>query len=108
MLQSNITTVKTAEIIICIVKQPLKSNILQKEILNYLLKLSKSSLSDEERNQVDLLFNTVNDIERIGDHAENLAELAQSSIANDVTFSDKNKQKDVVKIQHLFTLSISS
>ena len=26
-------------------------NILQKEILNYLLKLSKSSLSDEERNQ---------------------------------------------------------
>ena len=68
-------------------------NELQKSILNYLLKLSKAPLNEESREVIDSLFNTVNDIERIGDHAENLAELAQSSIANDVTFSDNGKSE---------------
>ncbi|MPM91273.1 hypothetical protein SDC9_138401 [bioreactor metagenome] len=62
-------------------------NILQKEILNYLLKLSKSSVNDEERNKVDLLFNTVNDIERVSDHAENISELSRIAIEKDLEFS---------------------
>lgn len=63
-------------------------NELQKAILNYLLKLSKAPLNEESREVIDSLFNTVNDIERIGDHAENLAELAKDSINNDVVFSE--------------------
>ena len=63
-------------------------NLLQKEILNYLLKLSKSPLHDEERNKVDLLFNTVNDIERVSDHAENISELSRLAIEKDLQFSD--------------------
>ena len=63
-------------------------NLLQKEILNYLLKLSKSPLNDEERNKVDLLFNTVNDIERVSDHAENISELSRLAIEKDLQFSD--------------------
>lgn len=63
-------------------------NMLQKEILNYLLKLSKSPLNDEERNKVDLLFNTVNDIERVSDHAENISELSRLAIEKDLQFSD--------------------
>ena len=47
-------------------------NELQKLILNYLLKLSKASLDEESRETVDNLFNTVNYIERIGDHAVNI------------------------------------
>lgn len=66
-------------------------NELQKSILNYLLKLSKASLNDDSREAVDGLFNTVNDIERIGDHAENIAELAQSSIESQQGFSDEGK-----------------
>ncbi|GIM30855.1 Na/Pi cotransporter family protein [Paraclostridium bifermentans] len=62
-------------------------NILQKSILNYLLKLSKTSLNDNSRESVDLLFNTVNDIERVGDHAENIAELATTVIDNDLSLS---------------------
>ncbi|MGL4912410.1 MAG: Na/Pi cotransporter family protein [Romboutsia sp.] len=62
-------------------------NILQKTILNYLLKLSKVSLNNESRESVDALFNTVNDIERIGDHAENIAELAEIVIEKDLTLS---------------------
>lgn len=64
-------------------------NVLQKEILNYLLQLSKSPLSDEERSKVDLLFNTVNDIERVSDHAENISELSRIAIEKDLSFSDK-------------------
>ncbi|MGM9530826.1 Na/Pi cotransporter family protein [Intestinibacter sp.] len=68
-------------------------NQLQKMILNYLLKLSKASLSDEDRETVDDLFNTVNDIERIGDHAENLAEIAQSAIDSQVVFSEQGQSE---------------
>lgn len=34
-----------------------------------------------------MLFNTVHDMERIGDHAENLAEIAQYKMDNKVSFS---------------------
>ncbi len=63
-------------------------NQLQKGILNYLLKLSKSPLNDDERFKTDLFFNTVNDIERVGDHADNIAELARDVIDLDVNFSN--------------------
>lgn len=62
-------------------------NALQREILNYLLELSKSPLNDYERQSVDLLFNTVNDIERVSDHAENISELSSVAIEKDLTFS---------------------
>ena len=74
-------------------KQEKIINQLQKTILNYLLKLSKAPLSDEDRETVDTLFNTVNDIERIGDHAENLAEIAQSAIDSQVSFSEQGQNE---------------
>ncbi|MDU2663066.1 MAG: PhoU domain-containing protein, partial [Clostridioides difficile] len=61
---------------------------LQKDILNYLLKLSKEPLRDDEHFRTDLLFNTVNDIERVSDHAENIAELAMSVKEMNISFSD--------------------
>lgn len=86
-------------------------NELQKTILNYLLKLSKAPLNEDSREVIDSLFNTVNDIERIGDHAENLAELAQNSIANDVTFSDnaRNELNDMYnKVVSTYTYALES
>ena len=74
-------------------KQEKSINQLQKTILNYLLKLSKAPLSEEGRETVDTLFNTVNDIERIGDHAENLAEIAQSAIDGQVYFSEQGQNE---------------
>ncbi|MDR0879204.1 MAG: Na/Pi cotransporter family protein [Clostridioides sp.] len=63
-------------------------NKLQKDILNYILKLSQSHLNDEERSMVNSLYHVVNDIERISDHAENIAELASDCRKNHVDFSD--------------------
>lgn len=79
-------------------------NDLQKNILSYLLKLSKASLDESSREVVDVLFNTVNDIERIGDHAENIAELAQSAIEMNETFSEAGK----AELQSMYNKVIST
>lgn len=83
----------SSEVIERCFKQEKSINQLQKTILNYLLKLSKAPLSEEDRETVDTLFNTVNDIERIGDHAENLAEIAQSAIDGQVYFSEQGQNE---------------
>ncbi|HZK38389.1 MAG TPA: Na/Pi cotransporter family protein [Clostridia bacterium] len=63
-------------------------NEMEKEISIYLIKLSNTNISTENRETVDGLFNTINDIERVGDHAENLVELAQELINSQLVFSD--------------------
>ncbi len=79
-------------------------NELQKLILNYLLKLSKASLDEDSRETVDALFNTVNDIERIGDHAENIAELAKEIEDSDIELSDVG----IVELKDMYNKVIST
>jgi len=50
---------------------------LQREITHYLVELAKRSLTELESEQLPVLLHTVNDIEKIGDHAENIVELAE-------------------------------
>jgi phosphate:Na+ symporter len=50
---------------------------LQREITHYLVELAKRSLTEVESEQLPVLLHTVNDIEKIGDHAENIVELAE-------------------------------
>ncbi|WP_242967908.1 Na/Pi cotransporter family protein [Tepidibacter mesophilus] len=64
-----------------------KINTLQREIIDYLVKLSNKAISGENREIVDGLFNTVHDIERVGDHADNIAELVVEAIEKDIPFS---------------------
>lgn len=64
-------------------------NKLEKEITDYLVKLSNAPLSDEEHGNVNMYFNIINDIERVGDHAENIVELAGERIDNDYPFTDQ-------------------
>ncbi len=61
---------------------------LQKEITQYLVKISQRDLSEEESGRLPVLMHTVNDVERIGDHAENIAELAQRKIDEKLPFSN--------------------
>ena len=63
-------------------------NQLQHGINHYLIKLSNLPISEAEHGIVNSLFHTVSDIERVGDHAENLAELAQIRIRDEVEFSE--------------------
>jgi Na/Pi-cotransporter len=53
---------------------------LQHDITDYLVRLSQRDLIEAESRQLPLLIHSVNDAERIGDHAENLAELAERRV----------------------------
>ena len=63
-------------------------NTLTKIILEFLVKLDKESLTDDEKDKLVTMMNSLNDLERVGDHADNIAELALYKIENEVTFSD--------------------
>jgi len=64
-------------------------NYLEREITGYLVALSNLSLSEHQSEIIGSLYHTVNDIERIGDHAENMTELTDYRINNSLKFSDK-------------------
>ncbi len=66
-------------------------NQMEREIIDYLVAVSNSDISLDDRVLVDGLFNTINDIERIGDHAENIAELGQSYISSGLNFSQESR-----------------
>ena len=63
------------------------------------------------RLSLDLLFHTVNDIERVGDLSENIAELAESSIKSKDHFSDNAKSELIDlynKVLEAYTLSLEA
>ena len=64
---------------------------------DYLVKITNLSLMEDQSEQVKNLLYTVNDLERIGDHAENIAELAESKIQGEIQFSPMG-QKDLEQI----------
>ncbi|MBU0683667.1 MAG: Na/Pi cotransporter family protein [Candidatus Omnitrophica bacterium] len=53
---------------------------LQSAITQYLIELSQQRLGQTESEELPVLIHNVNDVERIGDHAENIAELAERKI----------------------------
>lgn len=59
----------------------------QLAITSYLVGLSKEQLSDEVSRELPVLLHTVNDLERVGDHAVNIAEIAERKIAQKIIFS---------------------
>ena len=69
-------------------------NFLNKAITNYLVKVNQTTLPIEDLKSIGALFHVVNDIERIGDHAENMADSARQRKENGVKFS-KEAQKEM-------------
>ncbi|PSL42309.1 phosphate:Na+ symporter [Salsuginibacillus halophilus] len=63
-------------------------NNLDRNITEYLMKVSERSLSDENSQLHSMLMNTVRDVERIGDHMENVMELVDYQLTNKVHISE--------------------
>ncbi|MGN7299252.1 Na/Pi cotransporter family protein [Ferdinandcohnia sp. SAFN-114] len=63
-------------------------NNLDKKITDYLIKVSSRSLSAQESALHSVLVNTIRDIERIGDHFENVVELVDYQISNKVKLTE--------------------
>lgn len=62
-------------------------NFLNHAITNYLVKINQTTLPIEDLKSIGALFHVVNDIERIGDHAENVADCARRRIETGIDFS---------------------
>lgn len=92
-----------------VLEQEQKINRLEKEIMDYLVQLSNTSLSVEQHKDVNNLFHAINDIERIGDHAENIVELAIEKNENQLEFSEEaieDIKNMFFKCQKIFKKSI--
>lgn len=61
---------------------------LQESVTDYLMLLTQRDLSEDESKKIPALLHSVNDIERIGDHSENLMELAIRRIEDKLAFSE--------------------
>lgn len=69
-------------------------NFLNHAITNYLVKINQTPLPIEDLKSLGALFHVVNDIERIGDHAENVADSARRRMETGIGFS-KDAQKEM-------------
>mgnify|MGYP001424637278 CR=1 FL=1 len=63
-------------------------NNLDKEITQYLINISGGSMTEAESATHSALLDAVRDIERIGDHAENIIELIEYNISNKVDLTE--------------------
>lgn len=61
---------------------------LQNKITQYLIQISQRDLEPSESNELPVLLHSVNDIERMGDHAVNLGEAAERKHEDDLPFTD--------------------
>ncbi|MFH1093481.1 MAG: Na/Pi cotransporter family protein [Candidatus Omnitrophota bacterium] len=73
---------------------------LQEAITNYLMELMQKELSPEIASKIPSLLHSVNDIERMGDHCENIMELAQRKITSGSPFSKEAESE----IKEMFSL----
>lgn len=98
MAEQAITNVTTAQRLFFENKLPLFQEVFDREesvdqleeaMILYVTKLSQRSLTEDQANEVNNLFHMINDIERIADHAMNLAELGQIKIEESMPFSEK-------------------
>lgn len=69
-------------------------DFLSHAITNYLVKINQTTLPIEDLKSIGALFHVVNDIERIGDHAENIADAAARREETGIGFS-KEAQREL-------------
>lgn len=82
-------------------------NDMEKIMTAFLVQVDNLSLTEEQHQVIKNLFYTVSDLERVGDHAENIAELADNMRKDEVTFSKKGF-KDMKLIAEETILALES
>ena len=63
-------------------------DFLTHEITRYIVKINGLDIVDSDRKTMGVMYSAIQDMERIGDHAENIVERAREMMTNKVKFSD--------------------
>lgn len=77
---------------------------LNHSITDYLVKVSQMTIPVDDAKSIGGLFHVVNDIERIGDHAENLADAAKMRMEENVTFSKEAQHEMGEMLERVLTI----
>lgn len=80
-------------------------NNLDRKITDYLVEVSAGSLSEFESSKHTALMDSVRDIERVGDHFENIIELIDYKISNKVYLTEQ-AQEDLTNMFDLTILTV--
>ena len=70
-----------------------KVDLYEKYLTDFLINVNNLSITQEQHLLVKNLFHAIIDIERVSDHAENIAELAKYKIEHQIIFSEKGTQE---------------
>ncbi len=68
-------------------------NTYERSISDYLSKTIKNHLSDDEMGIISSYFHIISDLERVGDHLENMAELGNTLINEKLSFTDSGSEE---------------
>ena len=86
-------------------------NNLEQEITDYLVLLSSHELPEKDSKILSATFHVINDIERIGDHAENIADMAIEKMNKEISFGEEATEEVELmykKTLEALTLAIES
>lgn len=85
---------------------------LEQEITSYVVKATSGKKLDNELSRHSyIILQAVGDIERVGDHADNLVELTDYAVDNNVKFSDTamaDLEKMINEVKDIFALSLEA
>jgi len=79
-------------------------DLLQREIITFLVRTSQGSLSPEDSKEINSIIHMADNIERIGDHAENLSNLVERKSRLKLPFTDiaTNDIKEIYTVSREF------
>jgi phosphate:Na+ symporter len=63
-------------------------DLLQREIISFLVRTSQSPLSPDNSKEINSIIHMVNNIERVGDHTENLCNLVERKVRSNLPFTE--------------------
>ncbi len=84
-----------------------KINRYEEALAEYLVKVNELPLNENQYKLVKNLLYTISDLERIGDHGENLAEIAEEKISKNIMFSADAKS-ELVEMSGYVTKSLEA
>lgn len=83
---------------------------LSKQITDYIVKINGLDIEDHDRQVVAAMYSAIQDLERIGDHAENIVEYTRTVLEEGLSFSDTalSEMRDICeKCRTLMELSFA-